>query len=268
MPRKNKRPILFDDHSRYLDRFGLVLALTILAIVALALVDLSAPSGDLVAGIASVATSLLVGVTLLLALRASGVRLKWRRVADVLVAFVLFIIVAQITYGLFSDAPLFAREGTRPLTLLVLSALAPLVVMRRLLKHRTVTTGTLFGAISAFLLLPIAFYYAFLTVDGLQGATFFSSVQPTTSFMYFSLTTITTVGYGDLTAVTPLARLVATAEAVSGQVYLVTFVAMLVGLRAQHWAAGKREDASGQEPAPVGAASGGGAAATEAPAVG
>jgi hypothetical protein len=252
MPRQRKH-ILFDDRSRYLDRFGLVLALTILAIVALALVDLSAPAGDLAAGLASIATSVLVGVTLLLAMRASGVRHKWRRVADVLVVFVLVIIVAQIAYGLFSDTPLFAREGTRPLTLLVLAALAPLVVMRRLLKHRTVTTGTLFGAISAFLLLPIAFCYAFLTIDGLQGTTFFESVQPTTSFMYFSLTTITTVGYGDLTAVTPLARLVATAEAVSGQVYLVTFVAMLVGLRAQHWASGRREDASGQEPAAAGA---------------
>lgn len=249
MPKKTKRPILFDDRSRYLDRFGLVLALTILAIVALALVDLSAPAGDLVAGVASIATSVLVGATLLLALRASGVRLKWRRVADVLVAFVLFIVVLQIVYGLFSDTPLFAREGTRPLTLLVLAALAPLVVMRRLLKHRTVTTGTLFGAISAFLLLPIAFTYAFLTIDGLQGSAFFGSVQPTTSFMYFSLTTITTVGYGDLTAVTPLARLIATAEAVSGQVYLVTFVAMLVGLRAQHWAAGKREAGGGPEAA-------------------
>jgi hypothetical protein len=253
MPRKSKRPILFDDHSRYLDRFGLVLALTILAIVALALVDLSAPAGDLVAGIASIATSILVGATLLLAMRASGLRLKWRRVADVIVAFVLFIIILQVAYGLFAETSLFAREGTRPLTLLVLAALAPLVVVRRLLKHRTVTTGTLFGAISAFLLLPIAFTYAFLTIDGLQGTSFFGSVQPTTSFMYFSLSTITTVGYGDLTAVTPLARLVATAEAVSGQVYLVTFVAMLVGLRAQHWAAGKREAAGGQEAATDGA---------------
>jgi hypothetical protein len=250
MPRP-KRQILFDDQSRYLDRFGLVLALTILAIVALALVDLSAPTGDLVAGAGSIATSVLVGATLLLVMRASGLRLKWRRVADVLVALVLAIIVAQIVYGLIADAPLFAREGTRPLTLLVLSALAPLVVVRRLLQHRTVTRGTLFGAISAFLLLPIMFTYAFLTIDGLQGSAFFGSVQPTTSFMYFSLSTITTVGYGDLVAVTPFARLIATAEAVSGQVYLVTFVAMLVGLRAQHWASGRREDASGREPVAV-----------------
>jgi voltage-gated potassium channel Kch len=53
--------------------------------------------------------------------------------------------------------------------------------------------------------------------------------------MYFSLTTITTVGYGDLTAQTHLGRLLANSEAVIGQVYLVTFVAMIVGLRAQAW---------------------------------
>jgi hypothetical protein len=190
---------------------------------------------------------MLVGVTLLLAMRASGMRLKWRRVADVLVAIVLAFIVSGVVYGLVADTELFSRQATRPVTLLVLAALAPLVVVRRLLQHRTVTRGTLFGAISAFLLLPIAFYYGFLTVDGLQGSAFFGSVQPTTSFMYFSLTTITTVGYGDLTAVTPFARLVATAEAVSGQVYLVTFVAMLVGLRAQHWASGRKGNGADEE---------------------
>ncbi len=72
MPRSEKRSVLFDDRSRYLDRFGLVLALTILAIVALALVNLSAPAGDLVAGVASIVTSAIVAATLLLAMRASG----------------------------------------------------------------------------------------------------------------------------------------------------------------------------------------------------
>ena len=43
------------------------------------------------------------------------------------------------------------------------------------------------------------------------------------------------MGYGDLTAQTHLGRLLANAEAVVGQVYLVTFVAMIVGLRAQEW---------------------------------
>ena len=244
MPRQKKH-VLFDDRSRHLDRFGLVLILTVLAIVALALVDLTAPSGDVPASIASAATTVMVGATLLLALRASGLSFQWRRVADVLIGLVIAVVVAQIVVGMVAESSPFAtRDGSRPLTLLILAVLAPAVVVRRLLQHRTVTTGTLLGAISAFLLLPIAFTYAFLTVDTLQATPFFGQVEPTTSFMYFSLSTITTVGYGDLTAVTPLARLIATAEAVSGQVYLVTFVAMLVGLRAQRWAAGRRDEAA------------------------
>lgn len=46
----------------------------------------------------------------------------------------------------------------------------------------------------------------------------------------FQLLSITTVGYGDLAAGTDLGRLLATSEAVVGQIHLVTFVAMLVGL--------------------------------------
>jgi voltage-gated potassium channel Kch len=74
-----------------------------------------------------------------------------------------------------------------------------------------------------------------MTVGGWQGMFFAGAVEPSSSYMYFSLTTITTVGYGDLTAQTHLGRLLANSEAVVGQVYLVTFVAMIVGLRAQEW---------------------------------
>jgi len=151
---------------------------------------------------------------------------------------------------LVTDVPVTSiNNSTHPWSLLVLAALAPIVIVRRLIHHRTVTTGTLLGAISAFLLIPIAFCYAFLSIDAAQATPFFGQAQPSTSFMYFSLSTLTTVGYGDLAAVTPLARLVATAEAVSGQVYLVTFVAMLVGLRAQAWAAGRRDDKTSGEAA-------------------
>jgi hypothetical protein len=48
--------------------------------------------------------------------------------------------------------------------------------------------------------------------------------------MYFSLTTITTVGYGDLTAAAQPGRLLANTEAVVGQLYLVTFVGLLIGI--------------------------------------
>ena len=86
-------------------------------------------------------------------------------------------------------------------------------------------------------MLAVAYFFVFLTVGQWQGTFFTAPDQPSSSFMYFSLTTITTVGYGDLTAQTHLGRLLATSEAVVGQVYLVTFVAMIVGLRAQEWRA-------------------------------
>jgi hypothetical protein len=44
---------------------------------------------------------------------------------------------------------------------------------------------------------------------------------------------MTTTGFGDLTAVTNLGRLLTTTEAVVGQIFLVTLVALLVGLYAQ-----------------------------------
>ena len=232
----------FDDQSVHLDRFGWVLALAVMSIIALALVDQTEPSRHVVAAVASVGTTLLVGVTLMLTLRASGVAHRWQRAADVLVGVVVVILVVFVVANLVTSVPAAAvRNSSHPVLLLVMAALAPPIVIRRLLHHRTVTRGTLLGAISAFLLIPVAFYYAFISIGPLQSSPFFGQAQPSTSFMYFSLSTVTTVGYGDLAAVTPFARLVANAEAVAGQVYLVTFVAMLVGLRAQAWASGRKE---------------------------
>jgi voltage-gated potassium channel Kch len=89
------------------------------------------------------------------------------------------------------------------------------------------------GAIAVYLLIPIAFFYIFYTVDLVQPSTFFDQIEPTSSFMYFSLTTVTTVGYGDLVAVGQPGRLMANFEAVIGQVYLVTFIGLLIGLLTQ-----------------------------------
>lgn len=86
------------------------------------------------------------------------------------------------------------------------------------------------GAISAYLLIAFTFTFAFLTVNSYESGDFFGRAEPTTSFMYFSLTSITTVGYGDLTATTDLGRLLATSEAVICRIFLVTLVAALVAL--------------------------------------
>src|SRR6478735_536152 len=56
----------------------------------------------------------------------------------------------------------------------------------------------------------------------------------TTTYMYFSLGTISTVGYGDFVAVTSFGRMASASEAVLGQVFLVTFVALIVSRFGAH----------------------------------
>jgi len=122
---------------------------------------------------------------------------------------------------------------TPPAFALVLAVLAPIVVVRRLLTHRRVRRATLLGAVSVYLLIAVAFFYVFLAIELTQSSTFFAQAEPTSSLMYFSLTTITTVGYGDLFAIAQPGRLFSNAEAVIGQLYLVTFVGLLIGILTQ-----------------------------------
>lgn len=220
---------MFDDSSRALDRFGLLLLVTVASIVILMLVDIG-PGVDMTSGRWEAAlASLLVGATLLLALRASGLARRWQRVADVVVLIVVSGVSLVALLATFDDS-FPAPANTAPLVVVALAVVAPLAVVRRLAQHREVTRGTLLGAISGYLLLPIAFFYLFVSSTSLTGDSFFGRPAPTTDYMYFSLTTITTTGYGDYTAATEIGRTLAMAEALTGQIYLVTFVAMLVGL--------------------------------------
>ena len=237
----------FDDEGRGLDRFGLLLFLTVVSVVGLALVDLSigapvgySPGQD----VGSLVSAVIVGLTLVVALRASGLRRTRQRTIDIVVALVV------LGYGitLFGEKTPQGTAGSGVSgVLVVLSLVAPVVVVLRLLRHREVTLATVMGAISAYLLIAVAFFYVFVTLFRTQGD-FFGSVQPSSTYMYFSLSTITTVGYGDYTAITKVGRLAANAEAVVGQVYLVTFVAFIVSLGATAWRS-RRDQADADESA-------------------
>ncbi|WP_407320161.1 potassium channel family protein [Isoptericola halotolerans] len=219
-----------DPRSRWVDRFGLLLVLVALTVALLSLVDIRGATGQVSAQIAGLVTTLTVGATLGLALRASGLRTRWRRRAY---AFLGALLVLSLVVVLLLETP--DSVTSAPPLLLLIAAFAPVVVARRLVRHRVVTLATLLGAVSAYLLIALAYYYAFLTVDAYSTEPFFGAEESTTSFMYFSLTTITTLGYGDLAAVTPPGRLLATSEAIVGQVYLVVFVALIVSLAAGRW---------------------------------
>jgi len=226
----NRRWQLFKDEGKYLDRFGLVLALTAISVSLLALVDLDDPRADLRSAVGWLIVSFTVGISLLVALRASGVTRPWQRLADIFIGLTL---VAAVTFAVldqFVEQALSLNSGRLSLIWVAIAVLSPLVVLRRVLSQQAVTFQTLAGALSVYLFIAIAFYYLFLEVQRFGSVPFFGVEESTSSFMYFSLVTMTTVGYGDLAAVSDFGRYLATSEAIVGQVFLVTIVARLVSL--------------------------------------
>jgi hypothetical protein len=154
------RHALFDDKSRYLDRFGLLLILAVLTVALLSLIDLNETNRQLNARLSSAVASSLVAATLLLSFRASGLAHRWQRIADATVVVGLVGLMV-LTFGSllmntdYSPVP-------APLIMVFFGAVAPLVIVRRLIQHRVVTRATLLGAIAAYLLISVTFFYLFL----------------------------------------------------------------------------------------------------------
>jgi hypothetical protein len=103
--------------------------------------------------------------------------------------------------------------------------------------HRVVTTAevgsrTILGAISVYTVLGILFTFLYGTIERIQDGPFFEGVaHPAGSdFLFFSYTTLTTTGYGDLVPGGQPGRMLAGLEMMIGQIFLVTLVAGLVSL--------------------------------------
>ena len=81
-----------------------------------------------------------------------------------------------------------------------------------------------------YILLAMLWAFVYSTIGAFGSSPFFAqSANPTSAdYLYFSFITQTTTGYGDLTAAGNLGRTCAVFEALSGQIYLVTIVALLV----------------------------------------
>lgn len=229
---RNFDQVLFDDSGRHLDRFGLLLILSIATVTLNSLIDIDNPTENLRSEIGWIMVSLITGITLIVALRSSGMVRRIRRFAEIFVAVVVIFAVVVSILDAAEFAQISSISGARPSGIWVgIAFLSPIVVLRRIFVQSSITKATIYGAVSVYLLLAVAFNYAFMSVDSLADGSFFvQGEQLTTSFMYFSLTTITTLGYGDLAPASEVGRFLATSEALVGQVFLVTVVARLVSL--------------------------------------
>ena len=205
---------------RFANSYGLVLVLLIASYFVLAV------AGDHHYG--RMLSLVVLAATTWLALRASQVQ---RRLLRYAVAFIPVATLAAIALSVFGSENL-ARAVTAALTgLLVI--VAPAAIVKRLATHPIISINTFYGAICVYLLIAMFFASMFTLTGVLSGDSFFAQIQPphkasTIDFLYFSFTTITTVGYGDLTAQGDVGRMLAVLEAVLGQLYLITVVALVV----------------------------------------
>jgi hypothetical protein len=112
------------------------------------------------------------------------------------------------------------------------------VVLWAVLREGPITGHRIRGAIAAYLLLAVFFAYVYGLIEYIYPGSlhFPEGVQPVTGglhqgFLYFSVVTMTTLGYGDITPIHPWARAAVMLEATTGPLYLAILVARLVSLR-------------------------------------
>jgi hypothetical protein len=174
-----------------------------------------------------VLVTLLLGVTLLLSLWIARVE-PWgfRAAVFVSVALLIFSIVEASTGKVDHGA-------TRLANALLVAGAPPAViigVLRSLRARQAVTVEAVLGVLCVYLLFGMFFAAVYGSIDHLGNGQFFvQKTQATVSeCLYFSFTTLTTVGYGDLTASSNLGHTLSVCEALLGQIYLVTVVSVIV----------------------------------------
>ncbi|KHD73483.1 ion channel protein [Actinoplanes utahensis] len=158
------------------------------------------------------------------ALRVSGARAGMRLAAAAVFALAL---AAAVLNLVAQNSPLV---GYTFLAASVLYLLAPFSIVRDLGRHRGVDVQTMQGALAAYLLIGMAFAFAYECLAAIQpGPLFGDDGDPgLPGVLFFSFITLTTTGYGDMVPAGNPAQTIAVVQALTGQLFLVTAVAKVV----------------------------------------
>jgi hypothetical protein len=169
----------------------------------------------------------LAGASLLLAFMVAELSPRLVTFAAVIAGAIL---TAMVVAALGADI----GDGATNLMTLSLVALAPpalvLGIVRELRTAHAVRLQAVMGVLALYMLVGMMFAFGYAAIDRLGGDPFFAGGEAASASncLYFSFTTLTTVGYGDLTARSDLGHTLAVYEALIGQIYLVTVVSLIV----------------------------------------
>ncbi len=116
-------------------------------------------------------------------------------------------------------------------------ALITIVIFVEVIREREVTRNILIGIVCAYLLIGTAFATLFDFVETIQPGSFqFNTISASDSpmrwrnLLYYSFTTLTTTGYGDVTPASTQAQSISIIEGIIGVLFIAVFVARLIGM--------------------------------------
>jgi hypothetical protein len=201
------------------DAYGLVLLLILTTFV----VTVTLPPQGWLGRVAAIA---ITGLTAIIALTSSDVRLARVRLA--VGAALIAVVAAALAKAISSEALLGAAFVVDSLLL----ATGTVAILRRVLRAVAVDFRTILGGVSVFTLLGLLFGDLFLALGRLKGDNVFAGIPHAEArdYIFFSYTTLTTTGYGNLVPAGDIGQVLAVFEMLTGQIFLVTLVAGLVSL--------------------------------------
>jgi hypothetical protein len=109
-----------------------------------------------------------------------------------------------------------------------------IIMSKRIFAEKIIGEDTIIGGICIYLMIGLV-WYLFYSLVVLIDLNAFDNIAPTVTstsqkLLYFSFTTLTTLGYGDILPISGLAMTLTNLEAIIGQMFPAIFIARLVGL--------------------------------------
>jgi len=175
-------------------------------------------------GLGLVSMMLLLTIVLCLRATVSNKRVFWACTAIVIMGCLLDIISRQVKTVELADT----LSNMNLLLHTVFAAWAIILLMKSMFRARRVTADTIVGGICVYLLIGLLWALVYTLLNNLKSGVISFDGDP--SLFYFSFTTLTTLGYGDIVPKGRFVMMLANFEAISGQIFLAVFIARLVGL--------------------------------------
>jgi hypothetical protein len=200
-------------------RYGIVFLLMLVLVVFV----IAAPAANW----SRAAAIALEGIALVFAIATARERQEVRRQRAAGVGLVMIVLILLAATGAASQQLIEAAN-------VIITAAIPVVILGgllRLLHERGVTVQAVAGALAIYLSLGLMFAWIIGFITHVDSTLYFAQHTNGTEGdrLYFSFTVLTTTGFGDFSAATPAGHALAVIEELTGQLYLVTVIGLLIG---------------------------------------